>query len=128
MCAVYVDDMWKFPMGRYRGMKMSHMLADTDTELFAMADRLKLRSDWYQNDHFDISLTKRAFAVKYGAIEITVKEAAAIRWCKRFNRMYRSPAEARQLMLDYIAECYTEGLNVKETTASPQALGKTRKR
>ena len=27
---VYVDDMYLYPLGQYRGMKMSHMIADTD--------------------------------------------------------------------------------------------------
>lgn len=31
LMAVYVDDMWRVPLGRYGRMKMSHMMADTST-------------------------------------------------------------------------------------------------
>lgn len=30
---VYVDDMYKSPIGKFRRMKMSHMVADTHGEL-----------------------------------------------------------------------------------------------
>ncbi len=74
--SVYVDDM----MAPYRGMRMSHMLADTPDELLAMADRIGVQRRWIQHEgtykeHFDISLTKRALAVQHGAVEITWKEA-----------------------------------------------------
>ena len=126
--AVYVDDMWKFPRGQYRGMKMSHMLADTDKELFAMADLLKLRREWFQGDHFDISLGKRDLAVKLGAVEISRREAAAIRWCKRVGRMYNSPAEAYQLMLDYTSKYREGGLNDQKKVTASGAIRTTSKR
>ena len=37
---VYVDDMYKHPMGQFRRMKMSHMIANTEAELHAMADAI----------------------------------------------------------------------------------------
>jgi hypothetical protein len=76
--ACYVDDM-KAP---FRRMVMCHMFADTREELFAMADRIGVARKWFQRpdaagvegmaaswEHFDISMSKRALAVKYGAIE-----------------------------------------------------------
>jgi len=70
---VYVDDA-KNPYGR---MLMSHMMADTMTELFKMANAIGLKSEWFQNTrllHYDLSQTKRALAVKLGAIEVTSSE------------------------------------------------------
>ena len=69
--AVYVDDM-KAPFGR---MVMCHMLADTTAELLAMADKIGVQRKWLQKagtprEHFDIALSKRAEAVRAGAIEI----------------------------------------------------------
>lgn len=76
--AVYVDSM-RAPFGR---MKMCHMWADTREELFAMADRIGVARKWFQRpagtglpgmvaswEHFDIALSKRAIAVRNGAIE-----------------------------------------------------------
>ena len=73
--AVYVDDM-RAPFGR---MVMCHMTADTTDELLAMADAIGVSRRWLQypatwKEHFDIALTKRAKAVKLGAIEETTRE------------------------------------------------------
>lgn len=77
--SVYVDDM-RAPFGN---MVMCHMWADSDDELLAMADRIGVKRKWIQGHpvlsfgkhrnaswvHFDIALSKRALAVKFGAIE-----------------------------------------------------------
>lgn len=76
--SVYVGDMHKYPMGQFGRMKMSHMIADTDEELHAMARRLGLRRDWFQGDHYDIAISKRALAVQYGAVEVTLKQLACM--------------------------------------------------
>ena len=81
---VYVDDM-RAPFGR---MVMCHMLADTDDELHAMADRIGVARRWHQKpgthrSHYDICLAKRAQAVAAGAIEVTQREAARITRRKR---------------------------------------------
>jgi hypothetical protein len=73
---VYVDDMYKLSMGKYRRMKMSHMIADTEEELHAMARRIGVARRWYQGDHYDICMSKRQLAVEYGAKEITLRELA----------------------------------------------------
>jgi hypothetical protein len=75
--SVYVDDM-RAPFGR---MVMCHMVADTHDELVAMADAIGVARKWIQHpgtrhEHFDIALSKRAEAVKRGAIEITWRELA----------------------------------------------------
>lgn len=119
---VYVDDMHKYSFGRYRGMRMSHMIADTDDELFAMVDKIGVNRKWYQGDHFDICLSKRALAVKHGAIEVTTRELAAMSFCKRAGRMYKSPADA----LVQLRACYKERANgtqtVKEEVKPPRTL------
>ena len=80
---VYVDDMFLHPMGEFRGMKMSHMLADTDDELHAMADRIGLARRWYQGDHYDVSMTLRVKAIRAGAVPITLREMANYAMMKR---------------------------------------------
>jgi hypothetical protein len=69
---VYVDNM----KAAYRRMKMCHMIADTPEELREMAAKIGVADKWLQDEgtyreHFDICLSKRALAVKAGAIEIT---------------------------------------------------------
>lgn len=68
---VYVDDM-KAPYGR---MIMCHMVADSDAELHAMAAAIGVARRWHQkagtpHSHYDICMSKRAAAVRLGAIEI----------------------------------------------------------
>lgn len=73
--AVYVDDM----RASYGRMVMCHMVADSEGELLAMADRIGVARRWHQypgtpKSHFDIALSKRRLAVEHGAIEITWRE------------------------------------------------------
>lgn len=83
--SVYVDDMYKYPLGQFGRMKMSHMAADSTAELLAMADRIGVARKWLQHpdtdrEHFDIALSKRALAVKAGAIEVGMRELCTRRW------------------------------------------------
>lgn len=78
---VYVDDMHRYPLGRFGRMKMSHMMADTSEELLAMADKIGVARKWVQypgtyREHFDIALSKRTLAVQLGAKEVTMREMA----------------------------------------------------
>ncbi len=84
---VYVDDMYKYPMGRFRRMKMSHMIADTEAELHAMADKIGLSRRWYQGDHYDVAMATRAVAVANGAQEISMRELARIVMVQRQARL-----------------------------------------
>ncbi|OAE72574.1 hypothetical protein A7J71_11180 [Achromobacter insolitus] len=82
--AVYVDRM----RAGYRRMVMCHMLADTDDELHAMADRIGVARRWHQkagtpHSHYDICLSKRAQAVAAGAMEIDRQQLAALIQRKR---------------------------------------------
>lgn len=72
---VWVDSM-NAPFGR---MKMSHMIADSTEELLAMAKLIGVQAKWLQRtgtpyEHFDISQSKKALAIKHGAVEITTME------------------------------------------------------
>lgn len=76
--AVYVDNM----RAGYGRMVMCHMIADSREELLAMVDRIGVDRKWIQHadthlEHFDIALSKRALAVRHGAIEVTKRELAA---------------------------------------------------
>lgn len=82
---IFVDDMFKYPMGKFGRMRMSHMIADDEDELHAFAERLLLRRSWYQGDHYDVSLSVRRHAVELGAIEITWKQCGLM--CSVRKRM-----------------------------------------
>ncbi|ABM96933.1 DUF4031 domain-containing protein [Methylibium petroleiphilum] len=94
--AVYVDDM----RAPYRRMLMCHMLADTDDELHAMAALIGVARRWWQSpektsgSHYDICLTKRALAVKAGAVEITLRQASAMNLRRRATGELGPPEEA----------------------------------
>ncbi len=71
---VYVDEpIW--PFGR---MMMCHMIADNLDALNSMADRIGVERRWFQDKpghpHYDICKSKRALAVKLGAVEIESTE------------------------------------------------------
>ena len=81
--AVYVDDMYRSPMGQYGRMKMSHMAADTHDELMAMAERIGLNPSWLQDagtrrEHFDVSMTKRREAIAAGALTVSMRELVGL--------------------------------------------------
>lgn len=70
---VYVDNM----AVKFGNMVMCHMVADTTEELLTMADKIGVNRKWIQDEgtyleHFDISVSKKKEAIKYGAIEITM--------------------------------------------------------
>lgn len=69
---VYVDD----AVHGYGRMLMCHMIADTAEELHRMAERIGIARRHYQSPakvsfpHYDICKSKRAEALKAGAVEI----------------------------------------------------------
>lgn len=93
---VYVDNM-QASFGR---MKMCHMLADTDDELHTMAACIGVDRKWWQSpaktsgSHYDIALSKRALAVRAGAVEITLRQAAAMNARRRVTGQLGTPDEA----------------------------------
>lgn len=93
---VYVDDM----RAKFGRMVMCHMLADTDEELHAMADRIGVARRWWQSpektsgSHYDIALSKRALAVAAGAVEITWRQAGCMNLRRRATGRLGLPGEA----------------------------------
>ena len=78
--SVYVDSMG----ARYGRMIMCHMMADTTEELLEMADKIGVKRKWIQSagtwrEHFDICLSMRAKAVKFGAIEKSSRELVMLK-------------------------------------------------
>lgn len=78
--AVFVDDMYKFKMGQFGRMKMSHLTADTTAELMEMADKIGVNRKWLQcrgtwKEHFDICVSKRKLAIKFGAFPCSMAES-----------------------------------------------------
>lgn len=101
---VYVDDM-RAPFGR---LIMCHMLADTDAELHTMADRIGVARRWHQapprhDSHYDIALSKRALAVRAGAVEITWRQAASMNMRRRATGQLGDPADAVLWVRDHMA-------------------------
>ena len=85
---VYVDDM-RLParVGRIEG-RWSHLMADTDTELHAFAARIGLRRGWAQypgtwKSHYDVTDSKRAQAIRAGAVEIGWRSPESIALTRR---------------------------------------------
>ena len=68
---VYVD----FVETKFRGMVMSHLLADTEMELDCFAERIGLQKKWKHNSstrvHYDVCKSKKELAIENGAILLT---------------------------------------------------------
>lgn len=69
------------PLYRLERMRMSHMAADTASELHAMADTIGLPRHYFQpgrHPHYDVSLGKRRLAVAAGATEADERHILAV--------------------------------------------------
>lgn len=92
--------MYLSPAGQFGRMKMSHMLADTDEELHRMADRIGVARKWWQSpektsgSHYDIALSKRDLAVRYGAVAITWRQAGAMNTRRKATGQLGDPQDA----------------------------------
>lgn len=74
---IYIDNY----NAKFRNMIMCHMIGDTLNELHEMADKIGIDRKWFQNKkipHYDICLSKKKLALKYGAIEVTPRELVKI--------------------------------------------------
>lgn len=84
--SVYVDK----SAHPYGTMIMCHMVADTPEELKAMAEKIGVQLKWFQGGasapHFDIAKSKRALALKAGAVEVDRKTFVEI--IKRLRRTW----------------------------------------
>ena len=81
--SVYVDSLIIFGGDDapycFRNKPSCHMYADTLDELHIMASKIGLKRSWFQANHhlmhYDLTPSKRALAVRLGAIEQTRNEA-----------------------------------------------------
>ncbi len=95
---VYVDDM----LAKYARMIMSHMIADSDQELHAMADTIGVSRKWWQTpvqsntSHYDIAQSKKELALKNGAVQITQRQAAAMSYRRKVEGDLGKPEDAEQ--------------------------------
>ncbi len=77
---VYVD--WLMHHGGsgfFAGKKSCHMFADSLNELHEMAEKIGMKRSWFQDngqsaEHYDLVASRRALAIKYGAIELTERK------------------------------------------------------
>jgi hypothetical protein len=76
---VYVDDM----RARHGQHILCHMIADSEEELHAMAERIGMERRRYQGDHYDIPLAQKDLALAAGAREIRQRQLACMVWLKR---------------------------------------------
>jgi hypothetical protein len=109
---VYVDDM-RAKFARY---VMCHMIADTEAELHAMADKIGVARKWFQRkasgDHYDIALSKRALAIASGAKEITWRQAGAMCFRRRKIGELGDPMTAE----DWLSNFYDSWKAQQETS------------
>lgn len=101
---VYVDNM----RANFGQMIMCHMIATDVSELHAMADRIGIQRRWFQGDHYDISLSKRALAVAAGAVEISWKQCGCMAMVVRMGLPMPKPevAEEDYIFLRYLIRFY----------------------
>ena len=102
---VFVDDM-KAP---FRSLLMCHMVADSDAELHAMADAIGVARQWHQappkhDSHYDLAQSKRALAVKLGAVEVTLRQCAAMNIRRRVTGSLGEPDDAWQWLKQHMAD------------------------
>lgn len=131
---VYVDEAKHL----YRGMKMCHMMADSRGELLKMADKIGVARKWIQKEgtkyeHFDVSASKRALAIKAGAVECTSRDLC-LRFFppKRLTRNRQEPnlvtsqiitnAEEKTIMNPKIQHVFDQMKTVVDDEATPEQV------
>jgi hypothetical protein len=66
-----------------------------------MARAVGVDDRWHQGDHFDICLAKRRLAVAAGAVEITMRQCAAMRSRRRQSGSLGEPEGAVEWLRRY---------------------------
>jgi hypothetical protein len=92
---VYVDDMNAPFRPKHRPNTvyiMCHMVADDEAELHAMAKAIGVARKWYQGDHYDVSKSAKAAALKLGAVETSWRELALWANARRRGQAAAPPA------------------------------------
>lgn len=92
--SVYVDPLFTWPdhayggpyaaqakrVGGRNGHQWCHLFADpTDSiKLHTMAHNIGLRREWFHENHYNLTPSKRILAVNMGAVEVTREQAVRI--------------------------------------------------
>jgi hypothetical protein len=89
--AVYVDPMRSWGgAGKFRWKESCHMYADTVDELHAMAAKIGLKREWFQDDqrlpHYDLHQARRTKALKHGAYTHTRGEMVSFMRALKLER------------------------------------------
>lgn len=106
---VYVDDMYRYQVGQFGRMKMSHLIADTTDELLAMVREIGVNPKWIQHagsrdEHFDIAISKRAAAIAAGAVAITYRQCSAMNKRRRVTGSLCTPDDSEAWLEQFIAD------------------------
>ena len=101
---VYVDDLYMSELGKFRRMKMSHLIADSDSELHLFATDLGLKRSWFQGDHYDVSMEKRTEAIRRGAVHITLRQCAMMVRMKKEVGVMPLAHEAERVYREHFAQ------------------------
>lgn len=86
-------------VGARSGHRWSHLMTDGPVEeLHALAKRIGLKRAWWQGDHYDVNPTKRAMAIKAGAVAIEDDQEWMV-WLKQ-KRMHDSQDTLQQKQME----------------------------
>ena len=90
MVVVMVDELRAWPHARgYFRAGSCHLTCATLDDLHAFAARLGLRREWFQDHpiapHYDLTATKRALALHYGAVFVPARRQALARRAARLS-------------------------------------------
>jgi len=77
-----------------------------------MAEQIGVQQKWHQGDHFDICLEMRAKAVALGAIEITLRQCAAMNRIRKITGALGKPQDAEDRMRKLVAERRSRGITL----------------
>lgn len=120
--SVYVDPLFKTRGAgrRWPFKEACHMFADSLDELHAMAARIGLKRQWFQNKdrlpHYDLTASKRGLAVYHGAIQVDCRRMVKIMddrpWdtrCQGWNPDPAHPSMRCTLPRNHAGECEAPG-------------------
>jgi hypothetical protein len=86
--SIFIDNYNGTFKGTFKGMLMCHMVADSDKELDKMAYKVGIEIKWKQEDHYDVCLSKKKLAIKYGVKEVTTFMLSKMIYLKRMRKKW----------------------------------------
>lgn len=81
-------------VGAKHGHQWCHMFADEADclELHEMAQKIGLKREWFQRGHYDLVPTKRAMAIRLGAVEVDDARSVEIWKMHRLTAQIKAPS------------------------------------